>query len=889
MQVKDRINAALKLNLDMSVIGLSAVSLSGALSFARDSAVATFRLPQILPNGRYPCVLTISEHPVRLTGLQPGKSDDGPQTRAQDLFNSSDSAEALPLMQPVEHHTFMLSVSVPTVQLAPSAVSAPDITPCSGDGEVSGCTGATAAPRPGAPQLWLSLKGQQVHGDVSVLLAMSIGNTSVTEADIVAAVSEREVRVSNDNVVMLPQPSEEEDGVALLWVQWDENTAHARRLLFELSDQELPEAGCFVRVFRAIAASVVRGLQSTWVAPTGEHMQPTPPVFSVQGQFIAYRGDNVTFHVLRRGPRSKLESRVLWRLVYLDPASKSELTSGLGDMINADIEPRKGINAMQRAGLLTWLPGDDRQLVDVAVPVAWDAVPHGARWMLAVRLTARQNGAVESNDILISRVQEPPPAVQPPQQLTEQINGIVPAVMGDTDWEAAAVHAIVYGVRNGACAPSTGRVRGSALDPPVAIGLGSSHSIRGLSLQVTAHKNSAVSAEHQFVQTMPLFEGVAGSYSAMVPYDLPHAAVVVSASTGEAVLLRGCGVNKQVKAPQRWSSSTVRDVINHLWFVERPENRSMCTAVVRSCAGLVSGQQSCSRGVRTDWITVKWLDDPSHARIRSVSVMVGGVTQQACGSIRTIQSRTLSNGISPLINATSERKAADECQPHAFVNTSLVYHRGDTIKIAVQPMQSGSIGSVSIGQRVFRPSADGELDRVSVAFRLFDSSDRLSPFVPFFIRQRTRDRTVLDVPIMLTLSDSITAVPVTLLLDVAVQPSRAPPVPLLPDPSVPVVHSSGTGNIPVSVEVVAESGYVSFLTNGVATAEAPIDVTASHLRRRLLDVSISAPADQPWLQDPLKNPQCHACPEGFFSNKCATPDSPCLVSDEAVLVKTLLA
>eukprot|EP00892_Ulva_mutabilis_P000525 jgi/Ulvmu1/10473/UM064_0010.1 len=870
-KVKDRINAALKLELDMSVIGENTVSLPGSVSFSKDVATATFRLPQMLPNGRYPCVLSISGHPVRLNESHPDDEDESLQTRAQDRFNSSDSAQVLPLTQPVASHTFIVSVSAPSVLLAPSSMSASDLIQCGDDeDDTEGCLNAIDTPTADMSQLWLSLKGQQVHGHVSVLLSMTVGNASVNEATILSAVKDRDILSTTDDVVMLPLPSIEEAGVSLLWVQWDDSTARARRLLFEMSDVPFPEDGCFVRIFRAISATVDLSLQSTWIAPPERVLPVAPPEFFVQGLLVAHRGDNVTFHVGRCGPPSEQESRVLWRLVYLDPASDSELPIGVGGMLDVGTRPGTGVDALNRAGTLHWLPGDSRDLVTVTVPVAWGVVPYSARWMLAVRLAARQNGAVASGEFVPPRAPLPrqaAPAAAPSQQLTDQLNGFTPAVAGDTDWEAAAVHAIVYGVRDGACPPSTGRVGGTVRSPPVVNGLSSSHTIRGISLQVSTHKDSVSGGEQQFVQTAPPFGGPEGTLTALVPHDMPHAAITVSALRREAVLMHGCGTSEPAAAPQRWNSSTVSDTTNHLWHLQRPENSSSCTAVLRSCAGTASDTQTCLRGDRSDKVRVRWLDDASLARIDSVNVTIGGDTWEACGSGGSGRAYMYRNATVPGTGSSAEEVIMEECRPHAFVNTSLVYHRGETIKIAVQPVQSGRVASVSIGQRVFRADSQGELGRVSVAFRLFDASDRLSPFVPFVIRQRTRDRTVLDVPIMLTLADGITAVPFTLLLDITVRPRRPAPLPVPPHATTPVVRSSGSEGIPVSVEVVAESGHVSFLTNGVATAEAPIDVTASHPgSRRLLDVSTAAPEGQAWLDDPLKNEQCEACPEGFFSD-----------------------
>lgn len=873
--MKERISSALQLELDMSVIGLDTVSLPGSVKFAKNSATASFRLPQLLPNGRYPCVMTISGHPVRLAQLQPSSPEEGPQTRAQDRFNSSETAEAAPLLQPVEHYTFMVSVSVPTVMLAPAAVSILDLSSCDsvqgdeGCGDTGGAGGLDAGRR--SSQLWLSLQGEQVHGHASALLAISIGSVSVTEAAIIAAVRERDVLVTTDEMVMLPQPSLLEGGVSLLWVQWDETSSLSRRLLFHHSDDPYPDEGYFVRVFRAIAASVDRGVQSAWVAPPGGDVAGRPPVFSAHGRIVAHRGDNVSFRVQRQGPPSERESRVLWRLVYLDPASKSELARGVGGMISDGTTSGKGVNALKRAGTVKWPPGKTEQ-VQVDVPVVWDAVPYTARWMLAVRLSARQNGAVVSTDLVapsVPPVTAPPTVAPPSQHMTDQMNGISSVVAGDTDSEATAVHAIVYGAPEGTCAPSTARVSGSAVEPPMAIGLSGTHAIRGISLQVSRQEGAARGAGRRFVQTAPPFDGRARVYSALVPFSMPHAAVAVSASVAETLFLQGCGVTTQAAAPQTLNATSASGVVHHVWPLERPSTGSKCTAVVHSCTGTHSAKGACPRGARTDSVQVHWLDDPAFAQIESVNVTVGGKTGQVCSSRSAVQAQACGSesAIRPATDSDNGRCAVSACQPHTFVNTSLVYHRSETIKIAVQPRQSGRVASVSIGQRVFRTSAEGELDRVSVSFKLFDASDRLSPFVPFFIRQRTRDRTMLDVPIMLALADGITAVPYTLLLDIAVLPRRGAAPPQQP-PAFDSVAANG-GADPVSVEVVAESGHVFFLTDGIATAEAPIDVTAVSLgQRRLLDVSMAAPGHQAWLEDPLDNPQCEACPEGFFSNKC---------------------
>lgn len=873
LQVKDRIDASLQLELDMSVIGLNTVYLSGTVEFSRNSASASFQLPQLLPNGRYPCVMSISGHPIRLARSQLRDSEDGLQTRAQDPFNSSDSAEAAPLLQPVESHTFMVSVSVPTVMLAPHAVSLSDISRCDGAHRDDSC-GEVDGPAAGrSSQLWLSLKGEQAHGRVSALLAISIANTSVTEADIIAAVRQRDVLVSSDDVVMMPRPSAEEGGVALLWVQWDDTSTYSRKLLFEDSSHAYPIDGCFVRVFRAVAASVDRGVQSAWVAPPSEDLPERPPVFSVQGQLVANRGDNVTFQVNRQGPASDRESRVLWRLVYLDPASKSELAMGLGGMISDGTEPGKGVDALKRAGTLKWLPGKDDKFVEVNVPVAWGAVPYDARWMLAVRLSARQNGAVVSSDFVaptLPAIQLPPAAAPSSEQLNDQMNGFVPVVAGDTEWEATAVHAIVYGAPEGTCAPSMARVAGSAAEPPTAIGLGRAHAIRGISMQVSVHNGTALEIERRFVQTTPPFDGRPRAYSALVPFSMPHAALAVSADMGEAVFLQGCGVAARTEAPLRYNSTSATGVVHHLWPLARSSATSKCSAVILSCSRVRPGQRTCPRGGRTDKVQVHWLDDPVLARIESVNVTVGGETGQVCSSSRGEEAQACNRDspVRPAADSADGGCIVGMCRPHAFVNTSLVYHRGETIKIAVQPKQSSRVASVSIGQRVFRASAEGDLDRVSVSFKLFDASDRLSPFVPFFIRQRTRDRTVLDVPIMLALADGVTAVPYTLLLDIAVRPRSGA------TRSQEPIADSGTANrggrAPVSVEVVAESAHVSFLTDGIATAEAPLEVTAVRSgSRRLLDASTAAPGHQKWLEDPLDNPQCEACPEGLFANKCA--------------------
>lgn len=868
----------MQLELDVSVLGLDTLLLSGTISFSTPIATASFRLPQMLPNGLYPCVMRLHGHPIHLDRFKPSSADSGPQTRATARFNSSESAEAAPLVQPTEDHTFMLSISSPIVSLAPSVVSASQMFLCFGDHhadcqeQLSDEMNVTDQ----QTQLWLSIRGEQVHGQVSVLLAMSASNISVTEADIIAAVQERNVLVSSEDTVVLPLPSAQRRGVSLLWVQWQERSSLSRRLMFEKEQDEFPQEGCFVRVFRAISGLLDRGAQSAWVAPFGEKLENVQPVFSVSSQIVAHRGEDLRFNVTRQGPPSQLESRLLWRVVYLDPGFSTDAAVEMGDissMIGNIAASGEGFSALKQAGTLKWLPGRNEQSVEVNVPIAWDRVSYTARWMLAVQLSVRQNGAIQINDFTeLDGSAIPGPAALPTSHhLSDQLNGIVPLVTGHTMQQATAVQAFVYGVPDGTCAPSMARIAGSAAEPPIQVGLNTTHAIQGISLQVSDH-GAGTAATVRFVQTEPPFDGLQRTYSARVPFHMPRVSLAVSAAAGESVLMQGCGTPRQRSAAYRFNSTSTPGVMHHLWPVDKPSSRSMCTASFRSCSAAISSGKPCARGARIDHIQVHWLDDPTYARIESVNITVGGETGQVCSSFEARSYRSCGNSAIRLTSESGQDVCSvGACTPHAVVNTSLMYHRGDTIKIAVQPKPSSQVASVSIGQRVFRASAERDLDRVSVSFKLFDASERLSPFLPFFIRQRTRDRTMIDVPIMLALSDGVTAVPYTLLLDITVLPGQATDVPseLLLDSGA----GSQSAQQSISVEVETESAHVAFLTDGVATAEAPIDVhPVTPGRRRLSDVSTSAPWHQIWVGDPDNNPQCNPCPEGFFSDKCGFND-----------------
>jgi hypothetical protein len=311
-----------------------------------------------------------------------------------------------------------------------------------------------------------------------------------------------------------------------------------------------------------------------------------------------------------------------------------------------------------------------------------------------------------------------------------------------------------------------------------------------------------------------------------------------------------------------------------VWRLEKPLS-ARCTVKVHVCRS-----PDCSTALSTYSLRVKWLDDPKLARIDRVNVTVAEKTATVCAydakDFKPEQCASEAR-IYPGRNSTSGACSIALCTPHSVLTAGVEYRRGERIRITVRPYPSGRLGWVSIGQRIIQMSSLGEgqetFQEVQVSFSLFDSADRLSPFVPFFIRQRSRNRMLLDVPITVTLEDGITSAPLILTLDVDLKliGRKTPPPPLL---KAIAPAASSRDLMPSKATAPAGAAVVDVPPPyGVVMESTRVQVVASPPSRRLQEISSSAPGDQPWISNPLDNTACSACQAGTFSYRY----SPCSI------------
>ena len=772
-------------------------------------------------------------------------------------------------------------------------------------------------------ELVVSLElGGPVVDEAAVLLVMFPAD--FPHANVTAAVHEAEFDWSREwegaaveDSVELVFPSEAEP-VSLQWVRWDADVARARAITFREEEEDAYGGKEFVvRVADTVGAVAGPEHRSAFVSGA----TPLPiavPEFSTVGQQLLHRKGDLQFELVRTGSVSPLQSVVQWRIVYLDPPvdSAQDASGAVPTSLNASFEhPPSNISAvLNSTGTVTWPAQSMETSKQVIVPIDWGAVPYVARWMMVVQLSILFNGQLASD--VFSLLSLPPTTTQSSNisSLHDQLTVLSSAVAGSACVHAATTNAILYGVEEGSCPPGTGRTLGTAKGVPVPELLASPgiHSLALQMLDVDQGAGEGADGDAAFwMPSLPQFNASTHAYALTIPFGYSNVSIVIATSAVGYYVLDGCGNDngEPVTAPisrQTLASPVEIDEKGNeggklrqlLWPVVQPET-SRCTAEVHVCSSATGIDNCGSHTADSSYhATVAWLQDPMLAVISAVNVTAGGLEAvRVCssGGEHALKDHACPQDarVRPGANATHELCAVSECVPHTMVSTGLTYKRGEQIQVAVEPMYAESVRSVSIGQRVFRAQSSSTLGHVAVSFTLFDSSDRLSPFVPFFIRWRSKDRTLLDVPITLTLKDGRTSAPLKLMLDIDVQP--APPPPPTPPNQNLTVPEAGAAQEPGSeppppevptgtpLQIVTEGASFAVVQNSsspeiprqpgamVVPADAVSDTDAVPAdSRKLLDVSSSAPHDQAWAEDPLQNAECSVCVEGTFSDRCCS-------------------
>lgn len=923
MQGGEALRELLQLSVDLSVLQRSVLRLSlDSFKDADEVAYLIFVLPEFLPSGQYPCVLTINGNPLPLAAP---KAPSAASTRTAEQFNASDTAQAAPLLQPAREHTFLVNVDLPVVKMLPQTVELQKLRCGLGDYDAEDETEPVSDDCPLSAvdaddtSLTVELDGP-VYYEAAALLVMF--PVDMAHHDVMYAVQQHEADSDSEwedadstRLTELQIPTAEEP-VTIQWVRWDAQVMQQRVIKFKLNDEGDSSSTQFVvRVVDTVGAVASPEHRSAFVFATGSSIEATPaPEFSVIGQQVLHRDGDLEFQLMRSGEVSPLPSVVQWRIVYLDPPIATIMQDEplLPGTVPPELDtltykhPRSNISAvLNSTGTASWAAHSTDTAKMVSVPINWGAVPYVARWMLAVQLSILFNGKLDNDVFTVLTV--PRPITDSNQTtLEDQLAVLSPAVAGVTTSLASSTNAILYGVEADTCPPGTGRTVGNAKGVPMPEVL-QSHGIHSMALGLPADApDSSDEADAMlWVPSTPLFNSSANSYDLTIPFGYNNASFVIATSAVGHYVLDGCGnsnLEPQTAPVSRVSSASPIEVDEKgptggklrqlFWPVTQPEN-SRCTAQLHVCSSETGSTDCADNTARSTYeATITWLQDPTLAVIDAVNVTVGDAPAvRVCASDEehalAEQECPEDALVRPGANSTHETCSVAECVPHSLVSAGLTYSRGEQIQIAVEPMFVDSVRAVSIGQRVFRAQPGEELGDVAVGFTLFDSSDRLSPFVPFFIQWRSKDRTVLDVPITLTLTDGRTTAPLNLLLDIDVlQPPPAPESASFDANSTTTPESGGVGDLSddllspsaAPVEVITEGTSVSIIDSSpaaqlaedagglVVPAEDIADTGA--VFRKLHDVSSSAPHDQQWLNDPLNNAQCSVCAEGLFSDRC---------------------
>lgn len=924
MQGGEALRELLRLSLDLSVLQRSVLRLS-LESFQQEGEVAylVFVLPDFLPSGQYPCFLTINDNPLPLAAPEAPTTA---STRTAEQFNASDTAQAAPLLPPAKEHTFLITVELPIVRLMPQSVELKNL-PCGLEDYDTTDYGSTVSEhRPlaaaeGEVLLSLELEGL-VYSEAAALLLMFPADLPIYNVSEAVRLFEFDWSRQWESAVIedrieLRVPTETEP-VTLQWVRWDTEVVSDRVITFREEEEDaLSDREFVVRVADTVGAVAGPQNRSAFVASANTLLMAVPE-FSVGGKQVLHRSGDLQFELLRSGAASHLQSVVQWRIVYLDPLvpegqDEPVLPGTLPTPLDVShfAHPPSNISAVfNSTGTVSW-PAQSLDLTKpVTVPIDWGAVPYAARWMMVVQLSILFNGQLANDVFTILTL--PPPRLQPSTtSLDDQLAVLSPVVSGSTTSLATSTNAILYGVEEGSCPPGTGRTLGTAKGVPVQELLVSA-SVHSMALQLR-HADSDADSDTSddaffWMPSLPLFNSSTHSYDLTIPFGYNNASIVLATSEVGYYVLDGCGSEnaEPLTAPlSRWSlvspietdekGSTGGKLRQLFWPVLQPE-ASRCTADVHVCSS-DTGPENCAAGTArsTYEATVTWLKDPMLAVIDAVNVTVGDqAAVRVCSSDEehALEEHTCPEDslVRPGANSNHPLCAVVECVPHSLVGAGLTYTSGEQIQIAVEPVYAESVRSVSIGQRVFRAQSGSSMAHVAVSFTLFDISDRLSPFVPFFIRWRSKDRTLLDVPITLTLIDGRTSAPLNLLLDIDVQQPPPPPPPQTnitspkagaaekkSDSAAAPADSLSPSGAPM--EVSTEGTTVTVVDSNSTSEQAPqpgaLVVAADDVsdmgpdgRRRLHDVSSSAPHDQQWLSDPLQNSECSACAEGMFSDRC---------------------
>ena len=427
-----------------------------------------------------------------------------------------------------------------------------------------------------------------------------------------------------------------------------------------------------------------------------------------------------------------------------------------------------------------------------------------------------------------------------PAEAGGALAGATAPVLGQVAGQSAQVHFIVYGAPRGACLPGFARASGSAAAVPLhenaTVAARAGAGLLGFFAQYPEHGASGTQA--RFKPPATPYNQTTASYALALPHDAGVADVVFLALEPLELNLAGCSRTDAPASPIWAKRSKLPGVDGSVYAMRwHPDvaDGAHCTAEVQVCRGRAPCSASGAASDAIDGVsstrdafnlTIYRQLDPAVAQIAATFVSIAGESAQVCGRNGSVasgdsapapapgpaaasqprcatRSATRINALSGNATAADPACALPECDDSAPLHANVTYERGDEIIVRVAPLMTPGVGStLAIGQRIFRFDADDSDPAAAsalapadapqsahmpdasaarfaeVRFTLFDRFDKLSPFVPFFIRERSAEEVTLDVPIAHTLSDLLTSTQQNLTLTVHVVAPPPPPQPL---------------------------------------------------------------------------------------------------------------
>jgi hypothetical protein len=884
-----------------------------------------------LPEGSYPCIVFLGKQALSIPSSTPlhlvSTPGEAPRTRSEEPFNSSHTAEAPPLLQPQEEITLMLNVSYPLVRL-----SAPSV-PVSAMWHSDSAAGEAA-------RLFLELSGRRNSDPMSVLV--SVGCAAGEKLEEEEEVAWEDEGGEEDEIVDVVEGNWREDDVAgdppalllpvpasdclqrRIRLQWRNGSLHARqRLLFGTEDDAGSTDAGMRYILQLGDAKGVRVIASDQVTLVGLQGAIEPqPMFSVNSQKVVHRGEDLIFSITRDGAPSAMPSHLKWDIVFLRVSKDVAPAAFFQDRQFAGARPPVNISAAlggRCSGSVTWNSWSVSPEMAVQVHIHWGEVPYDARWMLAIQLSALSNGRLRN--AVFAPAAEAGSSLAPGRRLQNvgmdaTAFAVEPPQGGVTNL-ASQVHVIVYGTPQGACPPGRARISGMPQVVPLmenaTATAAANNGLLGFFATWTPEEEGSTTPI-RLLPPSPPYRGMSNAYDIMLPHDATAVDILLVSPFERALAIIGNVPLNTTAEELSWSTQSdlpglETGTYTARWPVEVGKGAQR-SATVLSCP-TADPCSSTDHNFETFTITIFRQFDPALARLASIAVSVADDSMPICGApldtadAPPADSDCSTDSTSGMDNGTLLCPPTT-CDPGNVLRAVLNYHRGDTIRVSVAPQQFPGVGlAITIGQRVFAfPAVDSpqhapSMERKAVvSFTLFNKIDKLSPFVPFFIRTRSQQLVTLEVPVTLTLSDRLTSIQQSLMLTIHItpprervrssspQPALAPSVlstlhqnssirvspppletaldymhkPLAPPPETPSPSKSH-----VVLEVVSTTG-----TSSSGQSPAGLSATEPPSSQRLLAaISSSAPENQPWIEDPQENKDCEECPAGSFSFTCA--------------------